>query len=226
MKMIRKIKGYFLFLLIFTPAAAFTQNWVSYDIDSVLKLEIPSNYSEEDTLGQHVVVANINNGVVVINSTPLSDKQWSVVTDERELKEFYNGFRIGLLQQVNGELVESHFARQNGLLLIQYSMTIKIDSSEQAKHCVGVLIHGKMYSVFFTEIISKSRELTEQRNRLYNSIKVNPKLLPGDQLHTSGTSVLTQYKAGYALGYLIAFGIVVLLVGGLVFLILKLTKAI
>jgi hypothetical protein len=215
------IKKLFLLFLLFN-LKGLAQEWVNYDLDSVITLDMPSGYTVQDTIGHKVVTGHIPNAMVVIDYFPVSEKDQRTIRDRTSLREMYSGFGRGIVEETKGELVDLKFAEQNGLMLMQYSFKAVYGEEHQVKHCIAAYIKGKVYSVLFIELISKSRELTPARTKFFNSIKLNKNLKPEDQVDPMRKNIF--FKLGYALGGLAVLLVLGLIVLGIVFLIKRQVK--
>lgn len=186
-------------LLIIYNIQAQAQEWVDYQVDSVLTVSLPDNYFTMDTLGQHLALAQVENGLVMITSFQNKGDSAINASSESELLEAYVGFRKGFVNSQQGEFVEEKIVDIKGLKFARFSMRATTEGEVQLRHCLAGFISEKTYALSFWEVESMSQAMTPVREKFFSSVKLAPGLTLQNQLNTS-LEATPAYKLGYKLG--------------------------
>ncbi|OQP59425.1 hypothetical protein A3860_37855 [Niastella vici] len=165
-------------LVIFSAISinSFGQAWTDYKVDSNLTLMIPGNYKAQDTSGQRVIKAEIDNGLILISILANSGELSMNVESEEELLKVYKGFEKGYVNSQHGQLIKDEIIENSGLKMIRFSFRAAMSGEKQIRHCTAVFVNDKMYSINFLEVESLTNEMAEQREKLFSSLKFSPNL--------------------------------------------------
>jgi len=165
-------------LAIFTAISinSFGQDWTNYQVDSTLTLTIPDNYKARDTMGQRVITAEIDNGLILISSLPNAGEVAMNVESEEQLLKVYKGLVTGYINRQHGQLIKEEIIENSGLKMIRFSYKTAMAGEKQIRHCLSVFVNEKMYSVNFWEVESLTNELAKQREKLFSSLRFSSKV--------------------------------------------------
>jgi hypothetical protein len=181
--------------------------------DSLLTLKLPDNYKINDTLGIKVINAAIENATISVGILQNAGENALDIKDEKELLEWYQGFKKGYIKTNHGQLIKEQIIEANGLKMIQFSLHAETAGQKQVRHCIAVIVNDKTYALNFTEVESLSGEMAKTREMVFSSMKFAPGLGQNNQLSTKGADERA-YNQGLLLGKT-TVGLVIALVVGL-----------
>jgi hypothetical protein len=159
-------------ILTLTTINAFGQQWADYSVDSTLTLLIPNNYQIVDTLGQRVITAQIDNGVILVSVLSNKGQTAFNVQNEKELIDAYNEFQKGMIDSHKGQLIKKEIVEKSGLKLTRFSYSVTIGSERQIRHCMAIFVNEKTYAINFWELESMTNEMKTEREKLFSSLKL------------------------------------------------------
>lgn len=194
--------------------SSFAQQWTEYKVDSVLTVTIPDNYEVQDTLGQRIIMAQVDYGAVMISVLPNTGRDINV-RNQQELIDTYKQMREGFIESQNGQLIEEQVIDNGALKLIRFSFRATMGDEKQIRHCVTAFVNKKTYTVNFWEVESMTDEMTADREKLFSSIKFPVGFSMANQLSAAKEGSLA-YNIGYIIGkilfYVLLIGLVTILV--------------
>jgi len=199
------------FLAIFTVVSinCFAQQWTEYKVDSNLTVTLPDNYVIIDTLGQHIVKAQVANAFIMIQRLANAGKSAVNIQSKDELIKSYEGFQKGVVNSQNGKLINQQVQEKAGLQLTQFSFTAEMGEEKQIRHFFIIFFNENWYSISFWEVEAFTNELKDDRNKFFSSIRFpEGSSLKENQFSNSVESSLA-YKSGYLFGQIIAFSLMV-----------------
>ncbi|WP_057938848.1 hypothetical protein [Algoriphagus resistens] len=194
---------------------SFGQQWTECKVDSTLTITIPDNFEITDTLGQRVITSQVDNGLILVSALENKGKTAVNVQNENELIDFYTGFQKGAINSQKGELIKEEIIEINGLKFLRFSLKPTMEDEKQIRHCLAVFAANKTYSIYFWELESMTDEMTPIRERLFSSVKLPSSLTAKDQMSYSpegSRSYDIGYLVGEIFGYVIIFGLIIILV--------------
>jgi len=173
-----------IFLVIFSAISinSFGQAWVDCKVDSNLTLMMPDNYKIQDTLGQRVIKAGIDNGLILISILENSGELSMNVESEAQLLKVYKGYENGYVKSQHGQLIKEEIIENSGLKMIRFSVSTAMGGEKQIRHCTAVFVNDKMYSINFWEVESLTNEMAKLREKLFSSLKFSPKIGRNNQM--------------------------------------------
>jgi hypothetical protein len=214
------MKGIVFTISILLVINGFGQGWVDYKVDDNLSVNIPDDFEVIDTLGQHVIKAQIANALIMIQRIPNNGKTVTNIQDEKELKDAYIGFQKGFTKSQKGKILHQEFIEKDGLLLSRFACNATMGEEKQIRHCVVIFIKEHWYAIQFWEVESMTIELTKEREMLFSSIKLPTDLGLASQMSNS-TEGSAAYKAGVLFGVLLGYTLIIGFVVWLIFWIFK-----
>lgn len=209
------MKQILLITLILLSANSFGQKTIEYKIDDNLTITLPDNYQVLDTLGQRMIKAPVDYGLILISKFPIQDKASISFTNNNGLVEFYNGIQEGVVKSSQGELISQEITDINKLKFIKFSYKAKMGGDIQIRDCLGVLLEENIYLFNFWQSESMVKEMKKQREVFFASLKINPQLTPNDQfinLPEESTSYNWGILMGKYLAYILIIGLPALLI--------------
>ncbi|MFN7495559.1 MAG: hypothetical protein ACK5RG_21745 [Cyclobacteriaceae bacterium] len=188
------------------------QEWASYQVDSMLTVSLPGNIEEMDSLGQRLISAYVDNGIIFINVRKNEGELAFNMSNEKELLACYKGFQRGYTKSITSKMIKQEIIDQHGLKLSRFSCRAMMGDEVQLRHCLCVFLKGKVYSINFWELESATNEMTEVREKFFASVILPIGLTIEDQFNDRVEGSLA-YKVGYYVGYI---GVLILFLGGIV----------
>ena len=213
------MKGILLTIFTLLTNTGFGQMWITYKVDSSFTILLPENYTESDTLGQHVITAKIENGLILMTKIHMDGPNRVSVQDEKDLVKLYKEFRTGFVKSQNGKLIKEEMVNAGRLKFWQYSFSATLAEEKQLRHCLALFVNNTMHVVTFWELESMTHQMVPQREKLFSSIVIPVNLGFEDQMTEPELSV--SYRVGYFVGQSL---FVILLLGGIVALIFGISK--
>jgi len=192
--------------LILISTHLFGQQWPEYRVDSTLTVRIPENIVVLDTLGQHILRAQIDNALIMIQRLPNTGEQAASIQSKNDLIDNYKGFQRGLVESQKGKLKNQKIFQKDGLELIHFSYYATRGEEQQLRHCLTVFINGAWYSVHFWELATMTDELAEEREQLFSSVTFPPGVNLKNQMSASieGSRMYNRgFLIGKTLGYIL-----------------------
>ena len=193
---------------------SFGQQWTKYQVDSTLTLTVPDNFEVTDTVGQRVITAQVDNGLILVTVIPNEGKNAINIQDEKELLDSYKGFQKGLIESQKGQLIKEEIIEKNGLKFIRFSFRATMGDEKQIRHCLGIFVSKKIYSLNFWELASMTDEMTDVRESFFSSLILPTNLTLKNQLNDSiegSRAYRISYFIGYSLGLVVIFGLIILI---------------
>jgi hypothetical protein len=207
---------------IFTLASlnCFAQQWVEYKVDSNLTVTIPNNYVIIDTLGQHIIRAQVSNALVMIQRIANAGETARNIQTKDELIKSYTGFQKGAVESQHGKLLDQQMLEKEGLRMTQFSFAVTMGEEKQIRHYQTVFLNENWYTISFWEVEALTNELKGDRDKLFSSIKFPAGASLKNQLSNSMEGS-TAYRSGYLFGKLLTYA---LLIAGAVALVRWISK--
>lgn len=202
------MKKILLTIFIAITISSFGQNWTNYQVDSILTLTIPENYKVTDTLGQRIITARIDNGMIQVFALANEGEIATNVKNEGELIRFYKGFTKGYINSQHGQAIKDEIVENSGLKMIRFSYKASMNGELQIRHCLSVFVNEKMYAVNFWEIESMTNDMSAPRERLFSSLKFPPNLGLKNQMTNKGEEERA-VKQGELIGKITIFGLII-----------------
>lgn len=221
------MKNYLFTLLALLSINCFSQELINYQLDSTVAVSIPANYTLTDTMGVKGITAEIDNGLIIVTTAPNQGKVEINIQDEADLIKSYKGIIGGVLQSQKGELVQQEILEKNGLKYIRATYKATQEGEKQIRHCLVLFVNHTIYTMNFWELESMDIEtedrIADVRERFFASLEFPKNLTIKDQLHGSYEDSIKDDGA-YVLGELMGYGIMLLLVIGIIIWISKKAK--
>jgi hypothetical protein len=202
-------------ILTVISVSSFGQQWSDYKVDESLTVYMPDRFEVMDTLGQHIIRAQIDNALIMIQRIPNKGEQATNIQDKSELIENYKEFQKGIIESQKGKLKNQQIIDKDGLQLIQFSYYATMGEEKQVRHCLGVFINESWYAVQFWEVEAMANELTKVREQFFSSVKLPAGQSLKNQMSNSiegSRSYNLGFLIGKTLGYILMLGIIASLV--------------
>ena len=193
----------------------FGQQWADYKIDNNLTIYIPDKFTVMDTMAQHIIRAQIDNALIMIQRIPNKGEGATNIQDKEELMKTYSGFQDGIIESQKGKLKSQEWIEKDSLLLNQFSYYAKMGDENQIRHCLALFLNEHWYAIQFWEVKSMTNEMTNLRETLFSSIKVPPRQSLKNQMSYSvegSRGYNIGFLIGKTVGYILMLGILVLLI--------------
>jgi hypothetical protein len=197
-------------LTIFTLLSlnCFGQKWTEYKMDSNLTVNIPENFEIIDTLGQRIVRAQIDNGLIMIQRIPNKGETATSIQNKEELIKNYTGFQKGVVRSQNGKLLNQDFIEKDGLQVTQFSYSATMGEELQVRHCLTVFLNENWYTINFWELEALTNEMKNDRDKLFSSIKFLVGQSFKNQLSNS-VEGSRGYKVGFLAGKIMGYALMI-----------------
>jgi hypothetical protein len=210
------------FFTLFTVLSlnCFGQEWMDYTFDENLTIKIPENYVIIDTVGQHIVRAQIDNALIMIQRISNKGEHAVNISNKADLIESYEGFQKGFMNSQDVKLLKQNVEERDGLQVCQFSCSATMGEERQIRHILVAFLNEHWYAIQFWEVEALSNDLRSERMKLFSSVRFAFGLSLENQLSYS-LEASQSYRLGYLLGKYIWF---LLLAGGVVGLIIWLAR--
>lgn len=222
-----RMKNYLFTLLALLSINCFSQELTKYQLDSTVAVSIPANYTLTDTMGVKAITAEIDNGLIIVTTAQNQGKIELNIQDEAGLIKSYKGFIVGVLQSQKGVLVQQEILEKNGLKYIRATYKATQEGEKHIRHCLVLCVNHTIYTMNFWELESMDIEtedrIADVRERFFTSLEFPKNLTIKDQLHGSYEDSIKDDGA-YILGEYMGYGIMLLLVIGIIIWISKKVK--
>ena len=209
-----------LIFLAFQTPNCFGQQWIDTAIDKNITISLPHNYQITDTLGQRLITAQVNNGLIFIQRIPKPDDPTFNISNKDQLDNYYNGLIKGTIKSSKGELLSSEFIKIIDFNLIKFSFKIKIGDELQIHDCLGLFLNGYTYLIQLWHLELISPELQNIRDNVFSSLKISSTATQKDQYIASSIQS-SSFKTGYIIGKILG---PILLIGIFAYLIYFFSK--
>lgn len=205
------MKAFFLLVSICFSTILFSQNFTQVSLDNFVSVVLPNEYTQSDTLGQHLVRAEMNEAVAVVSSLPYDENAALQVKSEKNLTELYKGFVKGAVQAPNGVLLSEEVVEIGGLKALRFSARMDFAGAERIYHCLAVYLNRTMYSINIFEELGANEESIAERERILSSLTFAEGITLANQMVQSGTpeeeSEALAHRLGSILGYVLVLAL-------------------
>ncbi|MCR9016072.1 hypothetical protein [Aquiflexum gelatinilyticum] len=209
------MRNILLIILSLVTINSFGQQWIEFQVDPSLTITIPENYELTDTLGQKGVIAQIDNGLILLTVMQNKGKTKLNIQNENDLIEAYKGIQRGVTRSQNGQLIKEEILDKEALKILRFSISAIMENERQIRHFLIVFLNDNIYMLNFWELESMSNEMSEIREKLFSSIKFPSTATMEDQksqVVQGSTSYNISYLIGQIIGYLLILGLIVLFI--------------
>jgi hypothetical protein len=196
------------------------QEWSKYKFDDNLTLTIPKRFTMIDTMGQHLVRALIDNGMIIVQRLPNKGTTAIQIKNKEDLQKQYTEFQEGMLSSQQGTLVEQRFSEIDGLFVSRFSCKAMMGVENQLRYFLLIFLNENWYVVQFWEVESLDGELKSDRDELFSSVEFASGATINNQLSNAAEGSLA-YRVGYVAGSIL---MIVLFVLAIVFAARQLAK--
>ena len=193
------MKKIILMLFALQTISCFGQKWTDLIVDDNLTISIPENYQITDTLGQRLIMVQVDNGLIQISRLPNKGNIATKIPNETVLNEFYQGLQKGIVNSSKGELLSSENPVLNKLILIKFSYRVKIGNELQIHDCLGLFLNDNTYLIQFWHLETMTDELKKVRDKVFSSLKTSSTFTLKNQL-TDSKENSASFNKGYILG--------------------------
>jgi hypothetical protein len=193
------MKKIILMLFALQTISCFGQKWTDLIVDDNLTISIPENYQITDTLGQRIIMVQVDNGLIQISRLPNKGNIATKIPNETVLNEFYQGLQKGIVNSSKGELLSSESPVLNKLKLIKFSYRVKIGNELQIHDCLGLFLNDNTYLIQFWHLETMTDELKKVRDKVFSSLKTSSTFTLKNQL-TDSKENSASFNKGYILG--------------------------
>ena len=171
-----------LLAIYFIPFLSLAQTWDTFRIDSAVSVRLPRGFTKTDTKKQFSLVARSLFGTILIFKIPDNPQITPDIEKDRHLKNYYENYIKSVRQSSKSGIIIDEKDNLIAELKVK-DFTFKIDTSS------GILLrnfrvlhaNGATYTFeFLHENVHKEFAVPE-RNKFFNSIKVNESIRSSDQ---------------------------------------------
>jgi hypothetical protein len=188
------------------------QEWLTYELDSIISLEMPNDVFELDTIAQGVRMYQIYSHTV--NSTFIAQKALfekenqnedlsKLPYDLKSLKDQYNGMIDGIASGIPYELESKELIEKENFK--GYRLKFKDSLNNPTYEVEFYLLNKHLYSFFYVGLENFDEN---EKDLLFKSIKINT-----DQKISQYLGKAQSYRIGYVFGkyffYILIFGVII-----------------
>ena len=188
------------------------QEWLTYELDSIISIEMPNEVFELDTIAQGIRMYQIYSHTE--NSTFIAQKALFEKENQNEdlsrlpydlksLKEQYNGIIDGIASSIPYELESKELIEKENF--IGYRLKFKDSLNNPTYEVEFYLLNKHLYSFFYVGLENFDEN---EKDLLFKSIKINT-----DQKISQYLGKAQSYRIGYIFGkyffYILIFGVII-----------------
>lgn len=192
--------------------SAQNQEWLSYDLDSIISIEMPNDVFELDTIAQgirmHQIYSHKENSTFIVQKALLEKENQNedlskLPYDLKSLKEQYNGVIDGISSEIPYELESKELIEKDKYK--GYRLKFKDSLNNPTYEVEFYLLNKHLYSFFY---VSLENFDTNEKDLFFNSIRINT-----DQKISQYLGKSQSYRIGYVFGkyffYILIFGVII-----------------
>ena len=208
------MKQPFFIFLTFLANQGFGQNTIEYKVDSNLSVRLPDTYEIRDTLGLRIVFVTFDSGYTVVVKTPTTGKYKVEISTEKDLLEYYDGVRQGVINSTKGNLIGEAVIEKDNLKLKRFS--IKATKGEDIYYVenISLLLNNNSYLIQ-EWVVEPTKVGLKKRNDLLSLIILPNHFNLENQL-TGKVGNITGFEIGYLIGQGLGYAA---LIGGVIFIV-------
>jgi dephospho-CoA kinase len=165
------MKAKLLILFLIITANAFAQKKVEFKLDEEFFIRIPEDYRDTIINRQHFIFAEMDFGRAVLAKIDAPKGEFSKITKEDDLTKIYNDIERGMLRTIKGKLVAEEYIKVHDLKSKKISFLFEQEGNNYFDETLLVFFNNKIYIVQAIQAASMAKELKNQRDSLFASIR-------------------------------------------------------
>ncbi len=188
------------------------QEWLTYELDSIISIEMPNDVFELDTIAKGMRMYQIYSHTE--NSTFIAQKAFfekenqnedlsKLPYDLKSLKEQYNGIIDGISSSIPFELESKELIEKEKFK--GYRLKFKDSLNNPTYEVEFYLLNKHLYSFFYVGLENFDKN---EKDLFFKSIKIN-----ADQKISQYLGKAQSYRIGYVFGkyffYILIFGVII-----------------
>jgi hypothetical protein len=179
-----------LFGVLFSMNSVFAQTYKPIKVDSLVTVSMPANYTQKDTLGQHIFTANTEFGYMVAMDEP-NAKSNQPLKKANDLNKIFDKYISGIQQQSGNGSAQNIRDTTVGTLKAKAFTLITDDGSGNILNRRFLLIYTKDATYTFQYGYPDMRKdlVKDESKAFFSSIKLSPELQRNDQYMDTASSV-------------------------------------
>lgn len=206
----------YILVILITTNLSFSQEWTKVDLSDFASVELPflpeisyadgaTSYVSGDDLGLYLVsIKNLGNNRL----------------EESDLPEFYKGVVKGTLEASNGELLAKNEFRLNGISGMEILYLTDANSElPELKQKRIVVKNSNLITYEFWTFRENEQLALDSKNRFFNSFTILER-----EIDPEKNAYNKAYDFGYIAGKIIFYLIIISVIVGLVFLVIRLKR--
>jgi|SaaInlLV_10m_DNA_1039704.scaffolds.fasta_scaffold46277_1 hypothetical protein len=192
--------------------SAQNQEWLSYDLDSIISIEMPNDVFELDTIAQgmrmYQIYSHTENSTFIAQKALFEKENQNedlskLPYDLKSLKEQYNGVINGISSGIPYELESKELIEKDKYK--GYRLKFKDSLNNPTYEVEFYLLNKHLYSFFYVGLENFD---TNEKDLFFNSIEINT-----DQKISQYLGKAQSYRIGYVFGkyffYILIFGVII-----------------
>ena len=188
------------------------QEWLTYELDSIISLEMPNDVFELDTIAQgmrmYQIYSHTENSTFIAQKALFEKENQNedlskLPYDLKSLKEQYNGIIDGIANSIPYELESKELIEKESFK--GYRLKFKDSLNNPTYEGEFYLLNKHLYSFYYVSLESFDKN---EKDLFFNSIKINT-----DQKISQYLGKAQSYRIGYVFGkyffYILIFGVII-----------------
>ncbi|TSD67819.1 hypothetical protein FFF34_010655 [Inquilinus sp. KBS0705] len=202
-----------LFSLVLLATAGFAQLPLKpVQIDSLITVSLPTEYTKKDTLGQQIYSANASLGFIVVIRAP-NAKDNAPLKKERDLNKVLQDYIKGIKGQASGNTLNVRDTVMGHLKAKTFTLSTDEGAGVQLRNFIVIYTQDVTYTFEYYYEESRQEVAKAEYKAFTSSIKVSPELKRTDQYLSNAKGLSPTAKIGiYGGGALVVLLIIILLV--------------
>ena len=202
------MRGCAILLLLLCSMLCSAQNLKEVSLDGMVTIKLPEPYKAQDSVGRLVITSETKTGLFVISRIMNTGRAATSIADEKELVNYYEGFRNGFSQSTKGSVVSEKMIQVGNLRGYQFVYRVENGADTQIVDCIALFIKDRTFAFQFWQLESNEVKSRPVKGRVFSSINVSESLTEADQRNAERMSApeseeSTAYNMGYGIGKIV-----------------------
>ncbi len=200
-----------LFALLFSVSTVFGQGYKPLKVDKLVTVSMPAEYTQKDTLGQHIYSANTDFGYLVTTVEP-NAKDNQPLKREKDLKALMKNYIKGIQQQTGDGSTQNIRDTTVGNLEAKAFTLVTDDGNGNIQNRNFLVIYTKdaTYTFQYTYPDMRKELVKSEAKAFFGSIRLSSELQRDDQY----TDMNNASSAGNTLVILLVVGGCIVVIAG------------
>ena len=163
------MKAIFITIFFLLAISVYSQDLVEKKIDDNVSLNLPENTITKDTLGRHLMISQLLNGLIIITKAELNTA--IVIPNNKKLKSSYSAFQRGVLKGLKGTSISEEILTIHDIKVSLMKCTATVNNEFKHVDSYGLFLENHYYSITFQEAEPLDENFAEQKEKIISSLR-------------------------------------------------------